>query len=263
MSSRFNNFLPLESNRAVPVNIQDQTSPAFDLYFIQGTGPPTTVASAVAIGDTDISVVASIAASTYIGIFNPANERFFFVTVLAVAGAGPYTITVDTPADFAFQVGDSVLSTIREMNVNASLATPSIFEVQGAGSGDLRIDITRIIFTMICTGQPDDSLFANIAALVNGIVLRKKDGEYRNYFNVKTNGDFANLAYDVTYIARTIPAGAWSVRCRYTFAGQDKHGVAIRLAAGEALQLLIQDDLTVDSDIISFRALAAGHVVTD
>jgi hypothetical protein len=262
-TSTFTSNARVEANGGVAVNIQDQTSPPFDLYFIQAIGAPTIIASAVSIGDTDISIIASISAGTYVGIFCPEEGRFFFADVLAVAGAGPYTITVDTPADFAFEVGDSVLPTTRDMNVVGSLGTPSVFEVQGPGSGDLEIDVTRIIFTMTCTSLPDDGLFGNITALTNGIVIRRKDGTYRNFANVKSNGDFANLAYDISYSTRSVPAGSYGVRCRYTFAGQDKHGVAIRLGTDEALQILIQDDLTTGADILSFRAIVAGHVVTD
>lgn len=260
---RFDNPLPLESNGAVPISIQDQTSPAFDLYFIQGTAAPTTIASTVAVGDTviEVALTTNIVQGTYVGIFCPDENRFFFAEVLSVSSPN---ITVDTPSDFAFHVGDNVQPTTRDMNVVGSLANPGIFEVQGAGSGDLEIDITRLMFAITCTSQPDDSLFAGIAALTNGLVIRRKDGSYRNYANIKSNSDFANLAYDIVYTNRTTPASTFGVRVRWSFGGQDKHGVVIRLAAGESLQLLIQDDLTVDTgDILSFRAIAVGHVVTD
>lgn len=254
----------VEANGGLAVNIQDQTSPAFDLYFIRGTAAPTTIASQVSVGDTTIEVVstANIIIGTYVGIFCPAEGRFFFSTVLSVASPN---ITVDTPADFAFNIGDQVQPTTRDMhNVVGTLLAPVIFEVQGAGSGDLEIDITRLMFSIVCSSQPDDSLFAGIAALINGIVIRRKDGSYRNYANIKANGDFANLAFDIVYTNRTTPASTFGVRVRWSFAGQDKHGVAIRLAAGESLQILIQDDLTVDTqDILSFRAIAVGHEVTD
>lgn len=266
MTGRFSNELPLESNGGVPINIQDQTTPPVDLYFIQPIGAPTTVSTAVVIGDTDIEVAsgANISVGNYLGIFCPDAGRFFFAEVLADDGGTPATITVDTPADFAFDVGDNVISTTRELNVDGSLASPEVFEVQGPGSGDLEIDITRLIFSIICDSQPDDGLFGNITALTNGLVIRRKDGTYRNIANIKSNGDFANLAYDVAYTTRSVPAGSYGVRCRYTFAGQDKHGVAIRLAEDESLQILIQDDLTTGTpDITSFRALAEGHIVTD
>jgi len=245
------------------VCVQDQATPSFDLYFVQGSAAPTTIATQVAIGDTDIDVVASISAGTYVGIFHPAEGRFFFAEVLAVAGTGPFTITVDNPSDFAFEVGDNVQPTTRDMLVDGTLATPEIFEIQGPGSGALAIDITRLMFAFTCTSQPDDSLFANIAALTNGLVIRRKDGTYRNIANIKSNSDFANLAYDIVYTNRTTPASTFGVRIRWSFGGQDKHGVVIRLATGESLQILIQDTLTTGASILSFRAIAVGHEVTN
>jgi hypothetical protein len=258
-----NKQVNVESNGGLAVNIQDQTSPPFDLYFIQAIGSPTTVSTAVTVGDTDVVVAsgADIAVGNYLGIFCPDEDRFYFGEVLADNGGTPATITLDTPIDFAFQVGDNVVSTTRELNVSGSLADPEIFLVQGAGSSSpLEVDITRIMITMIMDSAPDDGLFGNLDALTNGVVLRRIDGETRNIWNAKSNGDLGSLAYDVTYTTRTVPAGSYGLRCRYTFAGQDKHGVAVRLASGDSLQLLIQDDLT---DLTSFRILAAGHVVTD
>ena len=251
---------PLEPNGSVPVTLQDQTTPPLDLYFIQAIGVPTTIATQVAIGDTDIVVasVANLSVGNYMGVFCPDAERFFFAEVLAVNST---TVTVDTPADFAFNVGDNVISTTRDLNVSGSLASPQTFVVSGPGGGDLEIDITRIIVSFVVTGQPDDSLFGNIDALTNGLVLRRVDGTTRNIWNVKSNADFRALSYDVSYTSRTTPASSWGIGVRYTFGGQDKHGVVVRLAAGDSLELLIQDDLTVDSDILSLRIIAAGSVV--
>ena len=254
--------LLIESNGAMPVNIQDQTSPSFDLYFVQGSAAPTTVAIASNIGDTVINVVsaAGISTGTYLGVFCPAEGRFFFGEVLAV---NSLAITVDTPLDFAFGVGDNVQPTTRDMLVDGTLGSPEIFEVQGPGSGGLEVDITRLMFAITCTNQPDDSLFGDIAALTNGLVVRRKDGTYRNIANIKSNGDFGNLAYDIVYTNRTTPASTYGIRVRWSFGGQDKHGVVIRLGEDESLQILVQDALTTGASILSFRAIAVGHVVTD
>lgn len=253
----------VESNGGLAVNIQDQTSPLFDLYFLQAIGAPTTISSAVTIGDTDIEVVsgANLSVGDYMGVFCPTEGRYFFAEVLANDAETPATISVDTPSDFAFDIGDNVISTTRNLSVNGSLASPEVFIVSGPGAGSsIEIDITRIIMSMVVTSQPDDSLFGNIAKLVNGIVLRHVNGETRNIFNIKDNADFANVAYDLTYTARTTPASSYGIRWRYTFAGQDKHGVVVRLGVNETLQLLVQDNLT---GISAFRIMAQGHTVTD
>jgi len=266
MSGSRINPLKIESDGGIAVNVQDQTTPALDLYFTQPQGAPSTLAASTSIDDLTISVTDNILSDgDYVGVFSGASGegRFFFAEVLGTpTGTGPYVATLDTPLDFAFEAGDNVISTTRDINVDGS-GTTQIFSVQvGGASGDIVVDITRLILTMVLTTQPDDGLFGNIPKLTNGIVLRRVDGDTRNIFNAKDNHELANLAYDVTYEARSIPQGSYGLRWRYTFAGQDKHGVAVRLMAGESLELLVQDDLTTGpNDIISFRMIAAGHIV--
>ena len=261
--SDVNVISPIESNGGIPVNIQDQTTPPLDFYFIQANGAPSTLAAATAIDDTTISVTGNIiSVGDYIGIFSGTSGegRFYFGEALAVAGAGPYTITLDIPLDFAFDSGDPVISTTRELNVDGSTTSQSYNVTVGGPSGDVEVDITRIIISMICSSQPDDGLFGNLSELTNGIVLRRTNGDTRNIWDAKSNSDLAVLAYDVTYTQRTVPQGSWGVRCRYTLAGQDKHGVAVRLAVGDSLEMIVQDDLT---GLTQFRVIAAGHIVTD
>lgn len=252
----------VEPNGGLAVNLQDQTTPPLDLYFTQIQGAPSTLASATAIDDISISVTDNIIGiGDYVGVFSGASGegRFYFGEALAVAGAGPYTITLDTPLDFAFQATDPVISQTRELNVNG-LVTSQVFNVTvGGPSGGVEVDITRIILSMTHITSGDDGKFGNITGgIANGIVLRRTDGVTRNIWNVKTNGDLGNLAYDVSYPLRSGGGGDYGTRCRYTLAGQDKHGVAIRLASGDSLELIVQDDL---SSLGSFRMIAAGHIV--
>lgn len=248
------------------VNIQDQTTPPVDLYFIQALGAATTLDGNTAIDDTTITLTdtTNFIDGTYVGIFCPAENRFYFGEQLGAPTGND--IDLDTPLDFAYQDGDNVVPLTRDLNVDGSV-TPQVFVVAGAGSGaTVSIDITRIMISMICTTTPDDGLFGDLAALGKGIVLRRVDGETRNIWNAKTNGELANLAYDLTYTARTVPPSSAGIRTRYTFAGQDKHGVAVRLIPGDAIQLIIQDDLLTaqtSSQITQFRMIAPGHVVQD
>jgi hypothetical protein len=242
-------YIPIQD-----VNIQDQVTPLVNLFFQQADGPPTTTTAPVTIGEMEITLdsVVGFTTSSYIGVFSNTG-RFYFADVISIS---VNTLTVDTPFDFAFPAGSQVISTTRNLAVLGSPASPQIFNVQGADSFD--IDITRLIFTMTLTTNADDGLFGNIAALTNGLVLRRTDGVTRNIFNVKDNGELAGFSYDMTYTIRSTGGGTYGLRCRYTFAGQSKQGVAIRLGAGEKLEAIISDDL---SGITRFRILAEGHEV--
>ena len=50
----------------------------------------------------------------------------------------------------------------------------------------------------------------------------------------------------------------YGLSVRMTFAGQDKHGVVVRLDTGEEFQIVVQDDLT---GLETFSCMAEGHFV--
>lgn len=249
---------PIETNGAVPVNVQDQTTPPFDLYFIKLNGIPTTNTVATSINSNQITVAnpASFIVGTYLGTFSGTGARFYFGTVLAVAGN---LLTLDTPFDYAFPIGSNVLPFTRDMNVVGSPGAPQYFEIQGPGSLGLQIDVTRFMLSITTSSAGLITEFGNIPALTNGLVLRRVDSVYRNVWNIKSNLEFGLHAYDIQPFSALGPGGDGLI-CRYTFAGQDKHGVAIRLSQGESLQLVIQDSL---AGLTGMRCLAEGHEVFD
>jgi hypothetical protein len=259
--------LPRESNGGLPVNVQDQTTPPIDFFFTQITGPPTTVAVAIGpIGPTTFIYDVVVADSTgcdagdYFGMFNaddPLNNRATFGTILAV-DAGTDTITLDTPIDFNFQPGDTAACFSRDMDVDGS-TTPQIFSVQVGPNATQSIDITRFMVSMYTASAVDLGKFGDLDSLTNGCVLRRVDGDTRNIWNVKNNGELANITFDYEPYTE-VGQGQDGAKWRNTYAGADKHGVAIRLDPGDALQLVIQDDLT---GIEQFRIIAEGHYVGD
>lgn len=253
--------LPIESNGAVPVNVQDQHTKALDLRFIKALASPTTLAANAAVGALTISVTASagFADGVTVAVFSPAGDFYFGEQVGATAGAGPYTITLDTPIDVGFTSGDNVLAANHHLNVDGS-GTTQVFQIGPVGGATgVEIDITRIMGNMTDNAVMTDELFGSMAALTNGIVLRRNNDVISNIWNMKTNGALALMCFDATYPDK-LPTGVYAFRFRNTFAGQSKHGVTIRLDPGDTLELLVQDDLT---DLTDFQMIAQGHVVTD
>ena len=249
---------PLESNGAIPVNIQDQTSRALQLKFIMPTVAPTTL-TAPTVEDSRVISVASVGgvtAGTTIGLVNP-NGQFFFAEAVSVS---VLDITLDTPCDEVFPIADTtVLVATSHMNVDGSV-TPAHFRIAGVGAGTgIDIDITRIMGVISNSASMDDGTFGGIPILTNGCVLRKTNGTITSIWNVKSNGDIALICFDATYSTRA-PGGENGFRFRNTYGGQSKHGVTIRLLPGEFLELIVQDDLT---DLSDFQMMAQGHLVTD
>lgn len=257
------NYLKIDENGALDAFIQDQTSPPLDLYFTQAINAPSALSNATIINATSVVIdsVANFSAGNYMGIFSGASGegRFYFGEVISVVGN---TITLDSPLDFAYDAGDPVVSTTRELNVNGA-GTSQIFQIQVGGvNTPITVDITKIMIQATTSGTPDFADFGDITGgLINGVVLRQVDGVTRNFWNIKTNGEFANIAYDFTpYLAANPGLGVNGFAVRFTFSGQAEHGVAVRLDPADLLQVIIQDDL---SDLLTFRIIAQGHVVVD
>lgn len=189
-------------------------------------------------------------------ISQPDGPELYFTKVLSVS---VNTLTVDTPIPFPFVPAHTIVTeNDPDLNVDGS-STPVIFGI--TNSFTTSVNLIRFMFHITDATVMDDSLFGGLPALTRGIVLRKllANGNYTNYWNVKTNGRFAELAYDVLY-ADKAPAGVYGFSCRLTYGGDTKHGTPIKLKPTEAIQLIIQDNLT---GLLSFNTTAQGHFILE
>ena len=228
----------VESDGDQAVAIQDQHSTVIDLYM-QDHG---------VVGGHGVIV------GEYLGFKEDGHVYEGEVVTVAVND-----ITLDSPLDYTFTSASSP-SHIHSVNmgVDGSVTTQE-FHVPPPPAQEW--EITRIIFVIEDGTVMDTSKFGGIAGLTNGVVLRVVNGDTKNFFNVKTNGELAGRSFDLAYDDKA-PAGLYGLRCRVSFAGQSKRGVTIRLDGdtSDELQLLIQDDLT---GLAKFTAIVQGHVVTD
>lgn len=233
---------------------QDSKSPVFHLYFSESLGPPTTLTVETVKNDYTIEVVdaTDFSIGTWLGMFS-GTGRYYWGKVSNVAGT---TITLDSPIDFEFPVGASVLATNRNMAVDGSV-TPRIFSIK-AGSAGLIIDIVRINLSIVCQNVVELNLFGDQPSLTNGVVARYVDGEYRNLFNVKTNYEIGVIGYDIKVFEEIKTNDVNAILGKITYGGQENHGAVIRLGPNEELQLIIQDDLT---GLEVFLGLAEGSEV--
>jgi hypothetical protein len=245
------------------VMLSDQTTPPL-IVNMSSTSNTTTLTVATSIGDSTITVAAAtgLVDGAMITIADPVSGRYYLGhQVGAIAGL---VVTVDTPLDYAYPIASAEVSIgSHNLNVSGTIATPKIFSVRAGEQSDVptTIDVTRIIITCVDTTPISMSGFCGGAALTNGLVLRSVDGTTQNIFNIKTNQDLMNLAYDFTpQLVAGNPPGYDGFVSRLTFAGQNKMGVAIRLGPGEDLEMIIQDDLT---GLTSLFVIAEGHVVID
>lgn len=250
----------LESNGGMPVNIQDQHTPALDLKFIQAQGVPTTLSVDADIEDETLTLtsVTGFVDGCVVALVNPSGEFYFGKQIGAPAGS---VITLDTPIDKAFASADStVFCASDDMAVNGAVTT-QVFQIGPVGGATgIEIDITRLLGYIQSATAMDDGKFGDLTVLTKGIVLRHNNSVIDNIWNLKTNGEIGLLCFDTSYTDKPPAGTSYGFRFRNTYAGQDKHGVTIRLEPGDILELLIQDDL---SGLEVFNMMAQGHVVTD
>ena len=246
-------------HKGFEVMLQDQNTDVIIQKFNLVTNS-TTLNGAIAIDDRTLVVTdaTGIVVGTHLILFDPASLRF---TTVHVLGVSVNTVTFDRPIDFAYPDGTYIDVAVTNMAVNGA-TTPVIFGIRGTGSPpgvDLTFDMTRIVITMLTTGAPAYDLFGDQAALTNGVLFRKRNGRTFNIFNVKTNGEWAGIMYDLSAADKVNPSqGQNGWIGRMTFAGQEKMGVSIRLPVGEDAQFVIQDDLTA---IELLEITAEGHIV--
>jgi hypothetical protein len=247
------------TGESVDIFIQDQTSETVDYHLSQIINA-VTLAVNTTIEDTAVTLTAGhgMVAGNYLELVE--GIRFYQAQVTNV---NVNVITLDTPLDFAFTTAAAGNRVTVDMDVDGSLANPEIFSI--VPPAGVKWDIVRIIFVIQGDAAMDSRLFGSLPALTNGIVVRSVNSTQKAQFNCKSNGEFAEIAYDIAYDDRAgVAAGIYAFRCRRTWGSQGKTGVVIRLDGDEGgeLQHLVQDDL-LDAAMISYHARVQGHIVED
>jgi len=242
----------------IDVNIQDQHTPSVDTYFLQQTANFTlsadTPISTVTTLEYDLEATAGhgLIVGNEILLLETDGDRSFYAEVKNVV---TNTITLDRPIDFVYTAASTLGRIVSsEMAVDGSV-TPQIFTIRGGAL--VAHDITRLFLTMLSGSSMDDGKFGSLTALTNGVVLRIIDGYQENILNLKTNNDIKQFCYDLKYSSKAA-AGTYGLSSRMSFGGQSMHGVTIRVKGTDALQWIVQDDLT---GLVSLKASAQGHHV--
>lgn len=244
------------------VAVQDQATEIVDLH-LTALIDSATITAPIAINDLTVSIntpTTPLVGDT-LDLKDADGEAFYQGEILVVTptGGDDYDVDLDTPIDFGFSTSDSAELRSKELAVNGAI-TPVDFSISPIGlTAKVEWDITRLTAAMLSTTSMGDGLFGNLPALTKGIVIRSENGIIKNIFNAKTNGEIKEHSFDLVYADKP-PAGQFGLTFRRTFAGQEKNGVVVRVAAstGDGFKIMVQDDL---STLVSFRAVAQGHIV--
>lgn len=248
---------PLESNGAIPINVQDQTTKPMDALFSQSISNFSlsidSGMSTVTTMEYTLKAVSGhgIVPGDELLLLDTAANRVLQCVALVVAVD---TITIDRPIDHIFPAATTLGRIVTtNMAVDGSV-TEQIFSVR---AGSIPTDYVRLLLTATNNTDMDFSLFAGLPALTRGLVFRIVNSFQKTVFNFKTDGDIGQFAYDIKY-ADKAPAGQFGLAARISFGGQDKHGVVLRISGDDVLQWVVQDDLT---SLFTLRVAAEGHEI--
>lgn len=246
---------------SLDVYIQDQNTEIIDLHLTQVV-QTVTLAQNYNVNDRVLEIIAGQAPVVGNTICLKEGTKFYQGEILTVVVNGlNWDVTLDLPLDYAFTTAGGCSERTSNLAVDGSV-TPQEFTVSPSNlDAGVAWDITRICIQFIGASAGDDSKFGTMAALANGIVFRYENGVTKNLFSAKTNADLAlHTGGDVSYQTRSGGQGAYGVRARRTFSGQEKNGVTVRLnsVTSDKFSVIVQDDLT---DIAVFQVVAQGHVV--
>lgn len=262
--------LPTDNRGNLEVVIQDQFTEIIDLKVLNFQDNLTLINNF-----SQDSKIIEASTTGYIPIVNDIvclkdkdGTAFYQGEVLNVnlISGNTYSLTLDTPLDFDFEVGDGCSIGKSNWAVDGSI-NPVTFSVSPKGNlNTTSWDITRILF--LCTGDgvsgsdsvPDGTSFFTTDAITKGIYLKVDNGKDKNIFNAKTNNDLTLRMYDLNIDKNPNKNGLYTVAARRTFSGKDKNGVTIRLNenSGDSFNLVVQDDLT---DMAKCEAVVQGHIV--
>jgi len=246
---------PLDNYGNVEVAIQDQYSKPIDLFLTRFLNN-VSLASGVSIGDYDFVVLSghNISVGNYLCF--KENKNFLQAGVIGVSGDN---ISIGVPFDFAYTTNAYVCNTDRNLNVLGSNANPVIFSVSPVNLVNVSWDVNWMMFHIMDNVVMDDDTFGGLSKLSNGVVVRKRNDEYYNFFNVRYNGDFAHHMKLIEYVDKA-PAGLYSFRAYKTFNGMDYNGVSVKLDSedNDGFEVIVRDDLT---SLSTFHVSVHGHVV--
>lgn len=188
-------------------------------------------------------------------IFSPILVAFTSFEVTGVAGS---VLTLDSPMDLPYPIGSFVDIGVTDMAVDGSSA-PVTFGIRGSGSPtgiSLTLHVTKIVVTCITATAVSLPKFGDLDALPNGVVIRWRNGARKNYVNLKTNQDIANIMSWTPYDKTGKPIeGEDGFRAEFLLSDG---GNVVELPVGEDLEFIIQDALQT---ITSIKGYAIGHLV--
>lgn len=243
--------VPTESNGAVPVNIQDQHSPAVILYLYRHD-VTTSLQYSTSVDTSFVSVntITGIEEGDAITIYE--GTHIFQSIVLDTTNN---IIELSSPIDYAFTTQAEVHVGPWNMTVDGSSVAQE-FHIHPPPLSDF--DIYTVVISITDNSEMDSKKFGGITQLPRGIVLRLENGTTHNLCLIVNNIGFSEQGYTLEYDSKA-PSGVYGLRVCKNY--HERNGVSLRLvgSSNDAYKIIIQDNLT---SLSSMNITINGHYVT-
>lgn len=223
--------------------------------FNQVTNSTTLSALAVLYEYTvTVTSTTGIIVGSHLILFSTELVRFTSFTVLGIAGN---VITLDSQLDAPYPIGTFADVAFTDMAVDGSI-TPQVFGLRGLGTPPgvaLEVGITRILITCFTDSAVSLAKFGDLPKLTRGLLLRDRNGETFNIFNVKDNGEIGGIMLDwIPYTTVNPQQGQHGFTARLTFT---KLAAVKHLKLGQDLEVVVQDPLQL---LASLEIVAEGVI---
>ena len=223
----------------IDVFVQSNTSNLFQAFLQTYAKEDITLTADADINDSVINVSAGhgISVGDMLIIYN--NDYFHQEEVKAVS---TNAITLYSPLYLPFlSASTTIIRGSHNFAVDGTTPVTLKFGIPSINSDP--IDINKAIILMSDATDGDDGTFGGVAALTNGLFLRKENSIAFNLGTYKTNGDFRTRGAEIVY-SQKAPAGAYAYNILFYLQGQENFDQVIRIEYGDFLTAKVQDDLT-------------------
>lgn len=237
----------------VDATIQSSTSPLFKYTGIIEEKTDILLTSPIAINETTVNVSPGHGFVAGRSLVIWELSVFSQVEVINVA---TNVLTVAVPFANIFTTGATVIRGDMDLNKNGA-ATPFdvLFKMRNS---IIPVDISAAILQFQHGANVgDDGKFAGIAALTNGMYLRKEGSSIVNYGNFKKNIDFKLSKFKVDYTEKA-PAGGNATEVIIDI--KESFGQEVRLnpRKNDLICGRVRDKIDADEGIDYFRMAIVG-----
>lgn len=222
---------------AISVTHNDRTDDGIDIYLCSNSGN-STLANPATTNDLTVTVADTTGAVVGQCIDISESGKLYQSIIGAINGN---VITVKSPIDYDFTAGADVCYGDWNLgNSNGSTGSPVVHCFRALNSDFI---IESVSVAMSDDDPMYETKFGSLNQLPNGLVLRRKNGHYKNKFLITNNAGFQHHGFTTEYPDK-VPQGI------YAFKGEkeliNRNGIALQLLheTQDSLELLVRDDLT-------------------